>query len=218
MKLLTMAISVAAAGVTTHAAEYIISSGPLNLAIPDANPVGIANTLQGLSGEVGYITNVEVTLNISGGYNGDLYAYLSHSTGFSVLLNRTGRTAGNPFGYADAGFSVTFSDAALTDIHVYGGNGGAPVSGTFQPDARNFDPASVVDTTGRSAYLDAFHNLDPNGTWTLFLADMSGGDQSTLTGWQVNISTVVPEPGPIAVGVLGLGLLLAGRYVRARKY
>ena len=32
-----------------------------------------------------------MTLNLSGGWNGDLYAYLVHNSGFAVLLNRVGR-------------------------------------------------------------------------------------------------------------------------------
>ena len=29
----------------------------------------------------------------------------------------------------------------------------------------------------------AFTGLDPNGSWTLFFADLAGGDTSTLTGF-----------------------------------
>jgi subtilisin-like proprotein convertase family protein len=215
MKSLAIAAGLAAA-LAVRADDYILSSGAINTLIPDASVSGLSSTLPGLSGEVGYITNVTVTVQLSGGYNGDLYAYIAHSSGFSVLLNRVGRTSGNSFGYGDAGFSVTFSDIAASDIHLYGGNGGSALTGTYQPDARNFDPALALDTTPRSAYLNSFNNLDPNGSWTLFLADMSGGEQTTLNNWQVNVSTV-PEPGPIALGATALALLLAGRYLRLRK-
>ncbi|MCX6894794.1 MAG: PEP-CTERM sorting domain-containing protein, partial [Verrucomicrobia bacterium] len=49
------------------------------------------------------------------------------------------------------------------------------------------------------------HNV--NGTWTLFLADMSGGDVSTLVSWGLNVS-VVPEPTTWAL--IGFVALLAG--------
>ncbi|MFM2294366.1 MAG: Proprotein convertase P-domain, partial [Verrucomicrobiota bacterium] len=39
----------------------------------------------------------------------------------------------------------------------------------------------------------AFGGANANGTWTLFLADLSGGDISTLVSWGMDIS-VVPEP------------------------
>src|SRR2546423_205875 len=57
--------------------------------IPDGSLNGLSDTrtLSGISQP--QISDVKVTLNLSGGYNGDLYAYLSHgSTGFAVLLNR----------------------------------------------------------------------------------------------------------------------------------
>src|SRR5882724_13111042 len=61
--------------------------------IPDNNGNGVAFSfnLSGL-GAV-FITDVKVDLNIAGGWNGDLFAYLSHGSGYSVLLNRPGSTA-----------------------------------------------------------------------------------------------------------------------------
>jgi len=44
-----------------------------------------------------------------------------------------------------------------------------------------------------TSLLDSFNGSNPNGDWTLFLADLSGGDDSTLENWQLNIATV-PEP------------------------
>ena len=55
---------------------------------------GICLTLaltSGLAGTGGIITKLTVSLNISGGYNGDLYAYLAGPNGgFAVHLNRAG--------------------------------------------------------------------------------------------------------------------------------
>jgi hypothetical protein len=57
--------------------------------------------------------------------------------------------------------------------------------------------------------LSVFDNYshNANGTWTLFLADLSGGDQSQLLNWGLEIS-VVPEPTTWAL--LGFGVLAAG--------
>ncbi len=72
-----------------------------NAAIPDANPVGFASTLT-VSGMTGITTNLTVALNITGGFNGDLYAYLLSPQGsLVVLLNRVGMGSANFFGYGD---------------------------------------------------------------------------------------------------------------------
>ena len=58
-------------------------------------------------------------LKITGTFNGDLFCYVTHSSGYSVLLNRVGRTAGNAFGYDDPGLDVLFDDDAVNDVHGY---------------------------------------------------------------------------------------------------
>jgi len=158
-----------------------------------------------------------VSLDISGGSDGDLYAFLSHgSTGFAVLLNRVGKTATDPFGYGDAGFHITLSDAASLDIHNYGGNGGAALTGTWQPDGRNVDPQLVLDTSPRSAFLSSFIGSDPNGTWTLVVADMAGGGgQAVLQSWGIDV-TPVPEPGSSRLFLVMAGAGLLQYFRRAR--
>ena len=198
--------------VSAQAALFTLSSGTLNTAIPDGNVNGLQSTLTFNDAYFDNVLDVNVRLNISGGYNGDLYAYLTHGSGFSVLLNRTGRTGGNSFGYGDAGFNITLDDQNGTDIHAYGGNGGAQLTGTWQPDARNINPATVLDTDARTAFLNAFNGLDANGGWTLFIADVSGGDVSTLVSWELDI-TAVPEPTTVALGIFG-GVLALGGGVR----
>ena len=195
--------------VSAQAALFTLSSGTLNTAIPDGNVNGLQSTLTFNDAYFDNVLDVNVRLNISGGYNGDLYAYLTHGSGFSVLLNRTGRTGANSFGYGDAGFNITLDDQNGTDIHAYGGNGGAQLTGTWQPDARNINPATVLDTDARTAFLNAFNGLDANGGWTLFIADVSGGDVSTLVSWELDI-TAVPEPTTVALGIFGGVLALGG--------
>jgi subtilisin-like proprotein convertase family protein len=200
-------------GLSAHAAVFTLSSGTLNTAVPDGNVNGLQSTLTFNDAYFDNVLDVNVRLNISGGYNGDLYAYLTHGSGISILLNRSGRTAFNSFGYGDAGFDITLDDSASTDIHAYGGNGGNQLTGTYQPDARNMDPALAIQIAPRNAFLSAFNGLDANGGWTLFIADVSGGDQSTLVSWELEI-TAVPEPTTIALGVFG-GLLAVCGGLRA---
>ncbi len=182
--------------------QYNFNSGFANgQDVPDGNPAGWSDT-RTISGQTeNIITDVNVRLNITGGYNGDLYIYLVHSSGFAVLLNRSGRTVSDPFGNSGSGFNVILDDSAGTDVHDYVYNVNPQ---TYQADGRNVDPATTLDTDTRSAYLSAFNGLDANGTWTLFVADMSGGDltESHIVSWQLDI-TAVPEPVHVALGIFG---------------
>jgi hypothetical protein len=58
--------------------------------------------------------------------------------------------------------------------------------------------------------LSLFNSTLPNGAWTLFIADLSSGGQSTLVSWGLTIVTV-PEPQTWAMLVGGAGMLLAFR-------
>ncbi len=201
-----------AAGVTT-----IHTFNGLGLAVPDGNPSGLANLQNVSSPGITTITSVKVTVDISGTFNGDLYAYLQHSGGLAVLLNRSGRTAGNAFGYDDDGFNVTFDDLATNNVHTYrdqvNPTAGNPLTGTWQPDARAVDPDLVVDTDPPTATLAAaFNGKNANGDWTLFVADLSGGSAHTLNGWSLEI-TGIPEPS----GAVLLGFGLAALAVRRRR-
>lgn len=141
------------------------------------------------------VTDVQVTLNIAGGWNGDLYGYLVHDSGFVVLLDRVGRTgtAGQTFGYGEGGFTgVSLVDGqSLTSIQNYGGS----YSATGALDGGSY--ASAGGTLNTS-----FDGLSVNGDWTLYLADLSSGDISQVTGWTLSI-TAVPEPTTWAMLIFG---------------
>jgi len=181
--------------------------------IPDNNASGVAFAFNISAGGPLVITDVTVDLNIAGGWNGDLYAYLSHGSGFSVLLNRIGSTAGNPGGSGVSGMNVEFSDGYLTDIHSALTN---PLTGNFAPDGRFVNPFNAVDTDPRSAFLGSFNGLDPNGSWTLFIGDFSPISTSTVQSWTVTVGTTVPEPGSAALAGLALALGFARRTMRGR--
>jgi subtilisin-like proprotein convertase family protein len=169
------------------------------------------------------ITDISVTLNISGGFNGDLYGYLRGPNGaIAVLVNRTGISSSDPIGYGNTGFSVTIHDTVTgNDIHFYQAhsptyNSDGQLAGTWNSDGRNVDPASVNGTETRDATLGGFNGSDPNGTWTLVFSDWStSGDPSTLVSWSLDI-TAVPEPVTVALGIFG-GVAGAAALMRRRK-
>lgn len=196
--------------VTPFAAASTTWNGPtwnVSTAIPDNNDVGLVSTQTVSATGITEIESVTVTINLSGGWNGDLYAYLVHDSGFSVLLNRPGRSLSNLDGSAASGMSITFDDSALSDIHTAMPMSGGSVSGTYQPDGRITDPLAVLNTDLRPAMFADFIGIDSNGSWTLFIADQSAGETSTLQSWSLNI-VGVPEPSAAMLGVLGMLLLL----------
>ncbi|HEX3799836.1 MAG TPA: PEP-CTERM sorting domain-containing protein [Verrucomicrobiae bacterium] len=181
--------------------------------IPDNTPSGLTETqtLDFSGTGLVSITDIEVTLNISGGFNGDYYGYLVHNDGFAILLNRVGRTSTDTLGYGDSGLNITLESGA-NDIHTYQTEfnpGGVALTGLWDVDGRNVDPQTVTDTDPRTATLGSFVGQDPSGQWTLFLADVHPGSEGQLVNWGLVI-TSVPEPGTLALLALGLsGVVVA---------
>ena len=181
---------------------YTETFSGVNTAIPDGNPVGVSfsETVSDVPGgsTVGGLT---VDLSVSGGYNGNLYAYLVAPNGTLVmLLNQPGATISNPFGYAGSGLNVTLSDSAAGSIQTTPETPGSVFSGTFQA----------------AGTLGAVSGSAADGTWTLFFADeVAGGSPATLNGWSLGI-TAVPEPVNLTMIIFGAGLVGFGiiRYFR----
>src|SRR4051812_3683802 len=57
--------------------------------------------------------------------------------------------------------------------------------------------------------MTSFNGKSGNGTWTLFLADLSGGSVSSVTSWGMDIN-VVTEPVTLALGGFGVIAGLTG--------
>jgi hypothetical protein len=227
-------LAAALAGQPSVMAQTIYQFSGINKPIPDGSVSGVTDQ-QVISVPFTSIGKVVVTLDIagtgSGAFNGDFYAYLSHGSELAVLLNRPGRRADNPVGYGDSGFSslVFDADAANGDVHryrleLYGDEFQAitpypsPLTGTWAPDGRTTSPASTLDTDPRPADLSIFDHKDPNGKWTLFLADLETIGTATLVRWGLIVSPV-PEPAEYAT-ICATSLVVLGvwrRRARARK-
>jgi len=152
--------------------------------VPDNNFSGWSDTRTVAAIPAGTFASLSVDLHLTGGWNGDLYAYLVHDTGFTVLLNHVGAGVGGvgAFGYGDAGMNVNLA-ASGTSIHQYGGNN------TFSA-----TPTGSWMTDNTSGSLASFLSTDPNGTWSLFITDQSGGGVTTVQSWGLQMDIVaVPE-------------------------
>ena len=217
----SLVLALAAGAQATIVDSFYVTGG----AIPDGNPTGTAFSQTTTTANVNNINGVTVRLDLSGGYNGDLYGYLvfqatdNSITTTTMLLNRVGRTGTGDFGYATAGMTVVLtSTGALGSIH----DAATPAStyGTaatyYQADTRTTAPTGdFTGSTPAGSSLSVFdtYGHNANGTWTLFLADMSGGDVSTLLHWGLDVS-VVPEPTTWAL--IGFAVLLIGSGLAAR--
>jgi len=163
-----------------------------NRVVPDGNAAGLSD-VRTINSAIGNVTSLAVRLNITGEFNGDLYGYLRHSSGFTVLLNRPGRTASNTHGYADSGLNVTFQTGATNgDIHLYESlitpSAGSPLTGVWQPDGRDVDPTNVTDASAQSTSLTNFNGLNAAGEWTLYLTDTDSGGTNMVTEWGLDIT------------------------------
>ena len=180
---------VSGSGTVSDPGLYRGGGSGLNQIIPDNTRAGVGYSLNFAAGGL-TISAISVTLNISGGYNGDIYAYLSHGSQSVVLLNQINGTAAN-----GSGFDITLIGGTGNSIQTASGTAGQVLSGTTFTAYQN---------------LNLFNTTDPSGNWTLFFADLSPGDTSTLNSFSLDI-TAVPEPVTLALGLfVAMLLALAG--------
>jgi len=202
---------------TTNLTDTVNASIPVNNYVPAPFQL----TVSGLSGS---IDSFSVNLDITGGNNGDLYAYLlSPDSTMIVLLNRVGLGSSNLIGYGDAGFDITLT-AAGYNVHDYQSYSpifsGGQLTGTWAPDQRTVDPylysnASDFDAVPTGNNFNAYYGANPNGIWTLNIANgVNSANQSTLVSWGMTITTV---PEPQTWTLLGSGLTALWCLKRSRR-
>ena len=174
--------------------EILRKDQAVNQAIADLNPAGLSRTLtiSGASALRPY--QVELDLLIEGtGYGaalGDYYAYLRHTSAdgvnqqTSVILNRLGVTPSDPTGSLADGINAIFSSATEANLAAAVDPSSGPLTGRYQ-----------------ASGLSALGEMDPNGTWTLFVADQSQGGTGRLAGWGLKLTEVpmIGSTGPSPV-------------------
>jgi hypothetical protein len=177
------------------------ATSPGSQVIADYPSSGVAYALNFNFAGYSQLTDITFTFTTTGGWNGDLYAYLSHGDGLAILLNRVGANAAGEDGYSTPGFNNITLTTSGTDIH---GVASPTPGGSYAADGR-------VDYTSstRANTLSVFNGVDPNGSWTLYFGDLSPLNESTLTSWSLDI-TAVPEPVNVALALFGLCVAGAG--------
>ncbi len=182
--------------------------------IPDNNLSGWSDTRNVSTMPAGTLMGVAVDIHVASGWAGDLYAYLVHSSGFAVLLDRVG-SPGLPFGYGAGNLNITLADdgfngGTYNGIHTYGG--GNTSLTTWNPDNSG--------TTSSPGSLGSFLSTSPNGTWSLFVADLSSGGVTTVQNWGLQMDIVaVPEVETwVAAALAGaFGAFWLNRQIWGRK-
>jgi subtilisin-like proprotein convertase family protein len=179
----TMMVAALSASAVIYSTNWTV-----NASIPDNNPSGWVSSQNVNTMPAGTLTGLAVNLELSSGWSGDLYAYMVHQSGFAVLLDRVG-TPGMTYGYGAANLNITLADdgfngGSYNGIHGYGGGNS---TGTI------WNPDNSA-TTSLPGSLSSFLGTTPNGTWTLFVADLSGGGVTTVQSWGLQMDIVaVPE-------------------------
>ena len=162
---------------------------PANGTIPAGNPVGQPFTGDVTAAPAGTLVDgLEVSLNLSGGYNGDLYAYLVSPGGTTdILLNEPG-VGVNGFGASGSGINIILADNSPNGS-IQNVTSSSPLSGSYRP----------------AAPLSAFDGGPANGIWTLYFADLgSGGGDPTLNSWSLGVETVPEVVSPALYSFLGI--------------
>jgi hypothetical protein len=187
--------------VSPMAMAQTFSSGTIDQLIPDGDLSGFASQID-ISVPYSDLTQLTLTLDIAGdptAYNGDYYAYLQFGSGLDVLLDHIDTPP--TYGSSGNGINVTFADGN-PNIGTAAYSAGSLLTGTYAPQS---DGAS----TG-SGLLGTFGGVDPNGQWTLFIADTAKGGQGELVDWSITMAGV-PDNGS-TMTYLGLSLAAMAAY------
>lgn len=169
-------VAVAPQAATAAPAPVTVSyTGPA-VPILDNATVSAPVTVAGLGGLITELTvsldGADCSTGVSSGiehtFLGDLDVSLEAPDGTTVLLaNRVG-------GSGDNFCQTTFDDAAVASIVA----GSAPFAGSFQP----------------ANALSGFDGRNPNGVWSLVVADRAGADIGNIRAFSLHITAQDPTP------------------------
>jgi subtilisin-like proprotein convertase family protein len=122
----------------------------------------------------GVITDINVKVNLTHPYDGELYLTLLSPGNTPIILSNYQGGSGSNF------TQTVFDDEAATAISA----GSAPFTGSYRP----YFNLSQLD------------NISPNGTWRLRMDDALAGNVGTLLSWSLEISHYATEPSTTTDG------------------
>lgn len=178
-----------------------------NVAITDDTYNGTLGSMQAISidvsGEGPVLTDIDVILDISHTWLGDLTIKLQAPNGAVVfLVSRAGFAEPADDGSGCCGLNIDLFNNTAYEFDDQGGGGSS--EGGFGPGASNRTSSGFNQVNG----LTSLNGIDPNGRWTVYVGDGAGGDMGIFDGYTLQI-TKVPAPGAIAL--LGAASLLSRR-------
>lgn len=157
-----------------------VSSGTINLSIPNNSSAGTSNTLSISRIPAGATINrISVTMNVSHPKVNDLIMNLTGPNGKTInLYNRTGSSGAN---FSNTVVNSNSTTAFSTSSPSY--------SGTFKADAAN-----GVGATGFASNTTVFSDLFtvPNGNWTLSARDAANPNSGAITNWTITVNYTDP--------------------------
>ena len=197
---------------TTSVASF--TTGTINVPIIDNTPAGTTSTIavSGIPNNA-TISGMKVTINGSHTWLGDVVMVLkapgtSGTLNINYYLNNTGAGPTTNF------VSTAFSSASTTNIGT-----ASPFTGTFRADGRLVPtapvgapagPTGLLPTVGSyAALMTAINAAGPgaaNGTYTIGIADVFGGDAGVLTKWDLEITYLIGVPSTPAIWTPATGL------------
>lgn len=177
-------------------------------AIPDNNPNGV-NISFNVTGLTAPVERVRVSITMNHTFAGDLVATLRSPFGISrlVLFGRVGlRRSGNSGASANLDGTYVFSDLATGDL--WASAAGLTTGAVIPPGSYRTSTAGapglsdIGGCTTRIAPAFAGHSGQlANGTWTLNIADLAGGDVGNVTATVLSID---PDESLFASGFEGM--------------
>ncbi|MEM7230245.1 MAG: PQQ-dependent sugar dehydrogenase, partial [Planctomycetota bacterium] len=151
------------------------------LSIPDGAATFVSDVFT--VPDSGTITDLDVALNITHTWNGDVTVRLTHNGVTVVLVDRPGFPAADPdFGFDNDGFDIVLDDegtgGAIEDLNSGGGIVSSPPS---------YTPANP---------LSIFDGMEKQGDWIIEVSDAVGQDSGTLDFWELRIANTGSAVSP----------------------
>jgi subtilisin-like proprotein convertase family protein len=170
-------------GILGAASANVYAGAAVTIPDNDVAGVNIAVPISGLSGRIGDLDfkiggtassadPLSTTVGLNHSFIGDLRLRLTSPQGTTVTIMTN--AGGSSTCSANNIFDMTLNDEAASVLTCpTGGTNGGPLTGSFRP----------------SNALSAFDGQDPNGTWTLNVADLATDDLGSMRAFSLIIAT-----------------------------